>query len=196
MARARSVEAHRRALEAAAGVVAERGLEGLTVDEVAIRSGVAKTTIYRHWPSRLALAVDAFQSCKPTMPTPNSGDLRADLIGCFSQLVAVSAVPQMRKMFVALLHASAQDPELERLHLTFVEEQQRPVRTVLQLAQARGELPADLDVDLTVDLLIGPLMSRLLLRHAEILPSHLAVVVDIVVAGLRARAGAGPLLAT
>jgi AcrR family transcriptional regulator len=188
MARARSVEAHRRALEAAAGVVAERGLEGLTVDEVAIRSGVAKTTIYRHWPSRLALAVDAFQSCKPTMPTPNSGDLRADLIGCFSQLVAVSAVPQMRKMFVALLHASAQDRELERLHLTFVEEQQRPVRTVLQLAQARGELPGD--VDLTVDLLIGPLMSRLLLRHAEILPAHLAAVVDIVVAGLRARAQA------
>jgi AcrR family transcriptional regulator len=167
-------------------VISERGVEGLTVDEVSARSGVAKTTIYRHWPSRLALAVDAFRSCVPSLPTPNSGDLRADLLACFSAMVETSANPRTVPIFICLLHASTQDPELGQLHRAFAEEGQRPVRTVLQLAQARGELPIDFDLDLAVDLFVGPIITRLLIRHAEITEVDLVTIVDTVVAGLRA----------
>jgi AcrR family transcriptional regulator len=187
MARSRSEEAHQRALAAAVDIVFDRGLDGLTVDEVALRSGVAKTTIYRHWPSRLALAVDAFKSCKTVMPTPNTGDVRADLIDCFHDLMLASTSPQVRQMMLALLQAGSQDPEIERLHAAIQEERGRPVRTVLQLAQARGDIGPNVDLELATELLVGPLMFRLLFRRMEISRDFLEGVVDSVLAALHAN---------
>ena len=63
MARPRSEEARRKALEAATELIVERGVANLTMEEVANRSGVAKTTIYRHWPERSALVLDTVRAC-------------------------------------------------------------------------------------------------------------------------------------
>lgn len=185
MARTRSEEAHQRVLAAAASLLGERGIDSLSVDEVASRSGVAKTTIYRHWSSRQALVVDAIAACAQPVPTPNTGELRTDLVLCFDDIVRASAEPGRRPLFLALLEAAARDPELERLRLAFLDERQRPVRTVLELAVGRGELPAELDLDLAVDLLVGPLLHRLVLRGVEVDADDLEAVVDCVVAGLR-----------
>ena len=186
MARARSVEAHRRALEAAAGVVAERGLEGLTVDEVAIRSGVAKTTIYRHWPSRAPLIIDAVRSCWAHLPTPDTGDLRTDLVRLFDGMVRLDLSSLAGRMMPSLLGAATRDPELDRLTRELTEERARPVREILARAVARGDLPADLDEEVALGLVVGPLLYRKLHRRLPLTQEYLEACIDAAIAGLRA----------
>src|SRR5262245_63553337 len=73
-------------LGAALDLIDECGVHGLTVEAVAARSGVAKTTIYRHWPTKAALTVACLDQLHGPKPTPNTGDLRADLLASFLQL--------------------------------------------------------------------------------------------------------------
>src|ERR1700761_4243764 len=78
--RPRSEQADRAILQAAAQVLAERGLAGMSIEEVASRAGVGKTTIYRRWTSRGALALDAFLAdFQGQQPLPDTGSLRGDL---------------------------------------------------------------------------------------------------------------------
>src|SRR5436190_2605757 len=84
MARPRSEEARRKALAAATDLIVERGVANLTIEEVAHRSGVAKTTIYRHWPERASLVLDTVRACFAAVPTPDTGTLRGDLDAYFA----------------------------------------------------------------------------------------------------------------
>ena len=79
--RPRSAEADIAILEAATAILAERGLAGMSMEEVAARAGVGKATVYRRWPSRGALALDAFMSeFRSQLPLPDTGTLRGDLL--------------------------------------------------------------------------------------------------------------------
>ena len=91
---------------AARDVLAERGVAGFSVDAVVERSGVAKTTIYRHWPSAHHLLVDTAAEGSGTMPTPNTGALRSDLIEILSTMAAKVDEPGMRARILDLLAAS------------------------------------------------------------------------------------------
>ena len=73
MARPRSDEARRKALDAARDLIVEKGVVNLTIEDVAARSGVAKTTIYRHWPERTSLIVDAVNAMFEHLRTPDTG---------------------------------------------------------------------------------------------------------------------------
>ena len=85
MARPRSDEARRKALEAARELIVEKGVVNLTIEDVAARSGVAKTTIYRHWPERTALIVDTVNAMFEHLRTPDTGSLRGDLEAFFGR---------------------------------------------------------------------------------------------------------------
>ena len=188
--RPRSAAAREAVLAATAALLADAGVEGLHIEQVAVRSGVAKTTIYRHWPTKADLVVDAVSRCVVPVATPNSGDLRADLIevvvGMRDALVASGLI----ELVPSLLSAARHDPELAALHERLDEDRDTPVRTVLELAQLRGDLPRDLDLDLAAELLIGPLLLRLLFTRQPPTDDHVAFVVDTVLAGLRL---AGPV---
>jgi AcrR family transcriptional regulator len=183
----RSERARSEALDAAADLVAEVGVDRLTIDEVAARSGVAKTTIYRHWPTKQALVVDAVRaSCRFVTATPNSGSLRDDLIACFDALVQASLSGRRGMILPSLLDTAARDPEMDHVLQEYLRERCLPARTVLQLAQLRGELPADLDVDLAVTLLVGPILYRKLLEREPVTAGFVASVVDALLRALEA----------
>ncbi len=185
----RSERARSDALEATADLVAEVGVDRLTIDEVSARSGVAKTTIYRHWPSKQALVVDAVRSsCLLVSATPNSGDLRCDLEACFDGLVRAGLSGRTGKMLPSLLDCADRDQELDRLLRDYLRERSGPTRTVLQLAQLRGELAADLDLDLAVTLLLGPVLYRKVILREPVTASFVTSVVD---AALRALGASG-----
>ena len=184
----RSERARDEVLQATADLVAEVGLERTTIDEISARSGVAKTTIYRHWPSKQALLVAAVRSCLEYSPTPNTGDLRADLVACFEPMVRATDGGRVGKMLASLLDGAARDPELDRLLRGYMVDRSLPLRTVLQLAQGRGELPADLDLFLAAALFIGPVSYRKTILREPITEEYVEAIVD---AGLQAlRAGA------
>ena len=182
----RSERARAEALEAAADLVAAVGVDRLTIDEVAARSGVAKTTIYRHWPSKQALVLDAIRSaCLLPTPTPNTGDLRADLTACFEGMIHAGLSGRPGQMLPALLDGANRDAALDVLVRDYIRERAGPTRTVLELAQLRGDLSADLDLDLAVTLVVGPLLYRKVIVREPITAPFVAAVVDAALRALR-----------
>jgi AcrR family transcriptional regulator len=190
MGRPRSEEAREAALTATVEVLLEAGVEGVTFEEVAQRSGVAKTTLYRHFGSKPAMVAAAAGSCFVSIATPDTGDLGDDLRIIFDRVKEVEEDRRLPDVMPALLTASGSDPELHELVLSMLEERRRPIRTALQLAQLRGEISRELDLDTALALLIGPFVQRRMVDRQEITPEFRDTVLDNVVAGLRATADA------
>jgi AcrR family transcriptional regulator len=184
MARTPSLEARQKVLVAAQEVVRDAGIDGFTVDEVAHRSGVAKTTIYRHFHNAHHLVVEALDCMITPMATPNTGSLHEDLVVLFSQHLSLVADTRLRGMVLGLLAASHQDAELHRVLDDMNEQRLTPVRTVLELARARGEIRDDVDLDLAIDLIHGPLFLRTMIRQLPMTSEDLEAVIDLVVSAL------------
>ncbi len=188
MARPRSEEAREAALAATVDLVLSYGVEGVTFEEVAARSGVAKTTLYRHFGTKQAMVAAAAGSCFVEIATPDTGDLADDLRTIFDRFKDVEEDRRLPDIMPALLTASGSDPELHALVASMHEERRRPIRTVLQLAQLRGEISRDLDLDIALSLLIGPFVLRRMVDRGEVTPEFRDAVLESVVAGLRATA--------
>ncbi len=188
MARPRSEAARQAALDATLDLVVTHGVDGVTFDEVAARSGVAKTTLYRHFGSKQAMVVAAAGACSVEVPTPDTGDLLTDLRTLFDKSKQEDEERRVPDIMPALLAASDRDADLHALLLAMLEERRRPIRTVLQLAQLRGEIDRDLDLDMALTLLIGPFTQRRIVDRREITPEFSHAVLEQVVAGLRAVA--------
>lgn len=173
-------------LAAAADLVREEGLTGVSIEAIAARSGVAKTTIYRHWPSRAALVVDAFRSMSDPCEPPDTGSVRDDLVLLLGSLAAKLAGDGFACALGGLLEAAERDPELGRLHAAFMVEVRGPFGDVLDRGIARGELPADLDRSLAAMLLPGPLFYRRMVARDPVTdPADVAALVDAVLPVLR-----------
>src|SRR3954447_26108857 len=190
MSASRSERARRQVLAATADLVTEVGVERLTIDEVAARSGVAKTTIYRHWPNKGALVTEAVHGCMAPSPPPPDGDLRAGLMACFEGTIRSGPETRVGEMMLSLLDAAQRDPELDRLLRGYLEERRRPVIEVLQAARNRGELDPDADLDLLASLVAGPIVYTKLVRRQPVTRELVTQVVDAVLHGVL-RGGRG-----
>jgi AcrR family transcriptional regulator len=185
MARPRSEEARTAALDAALALLVDRGFEAVTFDEVAARSGVAKTTLYRHFASKQAMVVEAARGCHVELATPDTGDLERDLRELLARATDVQEARGVPGVMLAVLAASQRDPELRELLVGMLEELRRPLRTVLRLAQARGEIGAGVDLDVALALVIGPFTQRRLVDQRPIDDAFADAVVAHTVAALR-----------
>lgn len=172
-------------LAATAEIIAAEGLAGVSIEAVATRSGVAKTTIYRHWDSRAALVVDAFRAMSAPCAVPDTGRLRDDLVSLMTALAAQLAGAPWACALAGLLDAVSRDPELQTLHGRFMTEVRGPFNAVLDRAVARGELPPDVDRARVGMLLAGPLFyARMVLMTPVTDPAAVAAMVDAVLPGL------------
>ena len=136
MARPRSEEARRKALAAATDLIVERGVGNLTIEEVAARSGVAKTTIYRHWPERASLILDTVRASFEHVATPDTGSLRGDLEAFFGGMVRADLTGKVGQIMPCLIDAAGRDPEIELLLDRIGVERQQPILTIVERAQA------------------------------------------------------------
>jgi AcrR family transcriptional regulator len=186
MARPRSEEARRKALAAATDLIVERGVASLTIEEVAHRSGVAKTTIYRHWPERTALVLDTVRSCFEDVGTPDTGSLRGDLEAFFGGMVMADLSGTVGKLMPALVDAAGRDPEIELLLDRISLERQRPILDIVERAQGRGELPAELDPRVAIGTIVGPIVFRKLIWRQPLDAAYLRGCLDVALAGLAA----------
>lgn len=182
----RSERVRQLVLDTTAELVAELGVERTSIDEIANRSGVAKSTIYRHFPSKQALVVEAVHACTHIPVVSATGSLRDDLISCFSGMTKASYEGRLGDMMLSLMDAAQRDPELGRLVRGQSEQRRRFATAVIERAVARGELPNDVDVDLLVTLLSGPLVYTKLVRRQRVTEELVAAVVDSVLARYRA----------
>jgi AcrR family transcriptional regulator len=188
MARPRSEAANRAALDATVEALLESGVDGVTLDEVAARSGVAKSTLYRHFGSKEALIATAARSCVTEHPTPDTGDLAEDLAFLFGRFEESDEAQRFPDLLPMLIDAGNRDPELREVVQEVLEERSRPLRTVLQLAQLRGEIGRDLDLDTAIAMVVGPLSHRRLVERLAVTPEFKRTVVLGAVTALRATA--------
>jgi AcrR family transcriptional regulator len=187
MARPRSEEARRKALAAAMDVIVEKGVADLTIEEVAQRSGVAKTTIYRHWPERASLIIDTVRSTFEHVATPDTGSLRGDLESFFGGMVRADLTGKVGQLMPCLIDAAGRDSEIELLLDRIALERQQPVMTIVGRAQARGELPADLDPRVVVGTIVGPIVFRKLVWRQPLDVAYVQGCLDVAIAGLSVR---------
>jgi AcrR family transcriptional regulator len=186
--RPRSEEADRAILAAATELLAERGLGGMSMEEVAARAGVGKATVYRRWPSRGALALDAFLTeFQEQQPVPDTGSFRGDLLAALrGWMRSVTRTPAGR-MLAGLIAEAQRDPALAAAWRDRVIEPLRARNTILlDRAISRGEIPADVDKDVVLDLLFGSAYHRLLNGHRPLTDRFAQQVVDLIVAGVPA----------
>jgi AcrR family transcriptional regulator len=167
--RPRSEEAHRAILAAVIELLPEHGLKGLTIEAVAARAGVGKTTIYRHWETRNDLIVEALQQLRPPGPPADTGGLAGDLEAIVTlQRDRLEASTLPRTMPRVLADASEDPDLLDEIVRTAV----LPIRGILEECVARavdrGELREDVDRESLVDVLHSVPVYLLLLNGGDI----------------------------
>ena len=188
--RPRSQEADRAILTATLDLLAERGLAAMSIEEVAARAGVGKTTIYRRWPSKGLLALDAFvASFREEQAQPDTGTLRGDMLAALRAWVRAVTQTPMGSMLTGLIAEAQHDPELRGAWRDRVlEPLRRQHRIMLDRAIARGEIAPSVDRDVVLDLFFGAAEHRLLLGHQPMTDEFIAEVVDVILDGV-ARPG-------
>lgn len=166
-------------LSATAGLLIELGASGVTIEGIAERSGVAKTTIYRHWKSRSQLIFDAFESLLQAWPhVPHEGPIGQQLHLVLMQLVRGLTTSQWAPAVSALVDAADRDPELRRLMRDFLSGRKEHVRVELRAAIERGELRSDLGIEAAVAGLVGPIYYRRLVSGDPLDEQFVAEIVD------------------
>ncbi|PKV89716.1 TetR/AcrR family transcriptional regulator [Streptomyces sp. TLI_146] len=166
--------------EATLELLIERGYQRLTVEAVAARAGVNKTTIYRWWPSKGPLLRAALlRSRVLDIDIPDTGTLRGDLIALAGQMARLVSGERTGPVARAMLSGGGQD-ELAFLARDFFADRLERERPLFARAVARGELPADADPALLVDLIAGAVWMRILLRQLPAEEGFVESVVDAV----------------
>ena len=140
-------------------LLTKEGFSGVSVDEVARRSGVAKTTIYRHWPSRESLLMDACRQLSSRPPAPNTGSLKKDL-----EILACGVASRLQQpwstVLPSIIDAGERDEEIADLHTQIHAQMRAAFVSVIELGQQRGEIARSQDSRELVASILGPLMYR------------------------------------
>jgi len=186
--RPRSEKARKAILDAAAELLLERGPSAVSMDTVADRAGVSKATIYRWWPTKETLALDAlYTEWAATVPEPrDTGSLRGDLLALLRPWTRLVRGRPYGRVIAALLTEARTDPVLDaEYQRRLVQPRRDQAREIFRRATARGEIPADVKIETAIDMIYGPLYHRLLHGHAPLSDRFVADVVDMLLNGIQ-----------
>jgi AcrR family transcriptional regulator len=186
--RPRSEQADRAIIDAALCVFAEHGVEGLCIEKVAAKAGVGKATIYRRWPGKEDLLLDALAALKTPLPEPRGDSVREDLIALMQTMASDYADPRRAREFALLLGEGAKYPRLMAKYTeTVIEPRREVIRSVLRRGIASGELRPGVDVDVALFMMTGAVIARGKDQPEAISASYAQRVVDELLAGLAPR---------
>lgn len=181
----RSERARQAILDAALELCQEHTYGGLTMEGIAKRAGVGKQTIYRWWPSKAAILLEALQERGgSTLHFPDTGDLRADLRAQMTQVVAAFSDPMFAAYSKGLIAAAQSDPDVANAVVASIINPRVDLCIErLRAAQKSGEIRDDVDLPDFVELLYAPLYYRLLLRTRPVSDSQVDTILDLAFTG-------------
>jgi AcrR family transcriptional regulator len=181
----RSERVVRDVLQAAIDELSKTGYGALRVDDVAVRAGVNKTTVYRRWPTKAELVAAAISTrARHHEALPDTGSVRGDLLEMVARLVTFVRTNEGRAI-TRLLAVESGDPDVDRLGRSLRHGIMNQRAKIIERAQQRGELPADLDARLVVDAIFAPIATRILLRREDLDTATAEAFVDLVLAGAK-----------
>ena len=182
--RPRSEASRTAILRAASELLLERGLQTISMDAVAERAGASKATIYRWWPSKELLALDAlFSDWSPAAGASyDTGSLSGDLLALTRPWARQLAAQPYGPVIAALITSAHSDPRFAEVYRArFLQPRRDLARVIFNRAIERGEIPADTDVEVALDLLYGPFYHRVLHGHAPLTDRFTRAIVGHVV---------------
>lgn len=165
-------------LSAALDLLGEVGYGGLTIEGVAARAGVGKSTIYRHWDGRLELVEDAVRLLKPDAEPATVGAVRERVIGLLQQVALALADSAWSRCLPAIIDAAERDPAVLDIHRRLTCERREVLIGLLAEGVARGEIGPDVDLSLLAETLVGPIVVRRLLFHEAFDPADVPRLVN------------------
>ncbi|MBU7596331.1 TetR/AcrR family transcriptional regulator [Streptomyces sp. P38-E01] len=198
MARPRNAATDLAILDATRAELVEKGWSKLTMAAVAERAGVAKTTLYRRWPGRSEMVVDAVAVLFDELELPDRGSLQSDIEGVVLSFASLMSRPEAKTALMAVVAESTHSPQLrDRIRTAVVDRQKRLVRQGRLRAQERGELPADRPdsaedeqlIDLTFDVVAGAVVHRVLVSDEPVDEQWAAAFALLLVGGITAVSG-------
>lgn len=168
----RSENARRAVLHAVDDLLVEVGFARLTMEGIAARAGVGKQTVYRWWPSKVDILLEALgDDLVEELSPPDSGELRKDLCAHLAAIASFLTTADAGAVFRTLLGQAQHDPDLARhLREVHLRAQHARDRLPLERAVARGELSSEVDLDSAVEHLVGPIHYRVLVTGAPVPP--------------------------
>jgi AcrR family transcriptional regulator len=184
--RPRSQKAHHAILQAAAELLLEQGLTAVSMDAVAARAGVSKATIYRWWPTKETLALDAlYHEWADLPPAQDTGSLQGDLRALLRPWARLASRRPYGRAIAALVTEAQTDPEFARQYRArFVQPRRDQARAIFRRAITRGEIPPQTNIEVALDLLYGPIYHRLLHGHAPLNDRFVRDVIDTALHGI------------
>lgn len=179
-----------RILDATIEMLAKDGYEDLSIEGVAVRAGVGKTTVYRRWPSKVPLVVDALAHMHLTVPAdvPEDATTREALGQILEGLIGVLGKDPTERILAGLVHASSRNAELgDAMRSAILTKRRAVVFGLIERGIERGELRPDLDAELVADVLGGPIFMRVLVTGAPVTRRLAREIVDLVLDGAAVR---------
>jgi AcrR family transcriptional regulator len=186
--RPRSEDARQAVLSAAIELMLEGGLRAASVDQIAERSSVSKTTIYKWWPNKVAVAVDAFyEELMSDSPVPDTGSAATDFQILLRAVMAFYA-SRLGTVYAQLIGESQFYPdERDRIRTSQVNLRRAAVMEIWNRGVKRGELNSNVDPEVVLDLIFGAAMYRKATGHGGMEPSDADAIVATAMDGLLKR---------
>jgi AcrR family transcriptional regulator len=174
-----------RVLTATLDLLTETGLGELTIDDISRRSGVAKTTIYRHWANRSALVIDACSRMTDGQQAPpDTGSLEGDLGAILADIADLLGTARWSSILPSIVDAAEHDPEFAGIHSRIQHGHAAPLRAALDRAGVRGEIPPAADRNAIAAALLGPLFYRRWFSREQIDAEFMELIIRSAIAGL------------
>jgi AcrR family transcriptional regulator len=174
-----------RVLTATLDLLMESGLGELTIDDISRRSGVAKTTIYRHWANRSALVIDACSRMTDSQEAPpDTGSLEGDLRAILTSIADLLGTARWSSILPSIVDAAEHDPEFADIHSRIQRGHAAPLRAALDRAALKAEIPPAADRNAIAAALLGPLFYRRWFSREQIDAEFVEMIIRSAIAGL------------
>ena len=154
LGRPRSTHSHQAMLKATLELLAEVGFDAMSIDAIAARARVGKTTIYRRYASKEELVADAIESVREEITLPNTGILQSDIDALIHNAAQITLSPLGRQTVAMIISSASNNAQFAQIYWTkYLQPRRKTFEVVLERAKARNEIPADLDSDLVFDMM-------------------------------------------
>lgn len=164
LGRPRSEKTKHAILSAAYELLLENGFGAVTVEKIAERAGVSKATIYKWWPNKAAVVIDAFfDAAVVRLPIPDTGSTINDMIIQVNNLAKFLISREGKVLNEIIAEGQFNQKLAEAYRAIYFKPRRLDSRYILERGISRGELKEDLDIELVIDLIFGPLFYRLLI---------------------------------
>jgi len=163
--RPRSVKSHQAMLQATLEILAEIGFDNLSIEAIASRAGVGKTTIYRRYSSKEELVADAIESIREDIVIPDRGNLWDDLDELIENAAIVTLSPLGRQTVAMIISSASNNPQFGQIYWKkYLQPRRQAFAIVIERAKMRKEIQADLDSGLVFDAMSGIMLYALIFQ--------------------------------